>query len=837
MQALRKLLGIPDRYAGLSVLLLLSLLFVLMFAILRGCIGARTLSYDPVNIVPSANTPIVRSDLEDANVLFTGTAGANQTVFVYVDGELLGSTESDRIGQWFFEGLVEDEGRHTLELRATQADGSLVPSGSLPFELDFRAATDGQSLAGPGSSVDYLVNLGDGLDAADAEIVPPTISTVLDGRTVPDGTFTVRGTGTPGRDLLVFSGVAAFGLVRIDDSGNWSIDTELAPGTTYTFRAEDSLLDDLETEQFTVNTGLGIARPTLSIERDGRSAILPLVGTGEPNTTLNITQNGEFIGTVDVDGAGNWTLDVDRVADISDYTFVAEATDADGALLAASLPDSIRFESIAAEADVDDAPEPEPISAEVGFISPEFTLADISFANGVASGPLPLAGPAAPAGSRVLLFFDGQPLGETTVTDASDWALNADLADLAPGTYEVVAQIVDDAGSELASDTALIVIPEAPATAVTLALPALDLANITIDDDGLAGGTLPVGGPAEPIGETVLLYFEGELIGEAVIDEDGMWVVPFDWSLAPGTYTFDAEIVNDAGEVLAMDSAELVIPDIETTLQVVYTPSDNAAARLLEDAPVVELIFDASWSMTLPPESDAEADRLTADDPNSRIAIARDSVIEVIETLPEGVPIALRAFGNNTEPLGCQTELLRPLQPLDRSDMTATIGVIEPSFNANTHIAASLLQVPNDLAEAEGAITVVLLTDGQETCGGNVAGAIQSLRNQGIEVVVDVVGFAVNTDNLRAQFESWADIGGGDYYEASDTDGLATALELAFRPKYRVLDADGTVLAVGAVGSDKITLPAGNYTVEMLTSGGETYDVTVGPFATVLQVD
>ncbi|HFC12655.1 MAG TPA: Ig-like domain repeat protein, partial [Anaerolineae bacterium] len=540
MQHLRRLLGLRDRDEGLSIILLLSFLFLLIFSLLRGCIGSFSPTrYQKIIVLPQANTPVVRGDLREANVQFTGTAAAGQKVDLFVDNVYLATTSADNIGQWYYAGLIEEEGRHELLLKAKLEDGTLFSTPALPFEIDLRAVSEGESLTARGSSVEYLLQQGE--EAQMAEIAAPTIDSGRHGQNVDAGRFTLNGNGVAGRKVRVFANGVALGLATVTNAGTWSYTTDLATTGDYTFRAEDAELANLTTDQFSVNVRPIVQRPTLKIV-SGRdhSTVIPLAGTGEPNTTLAIMQNGEQIGLVNVDAAGNWTFDAPRVPDLYDYAFVAVANDATSDLSASSYASRIQFEY-----------KPAPVSATIALATPAVDLANLSFADGVANGELPLNGNASPNGSRVLLFFAGEPFGETTTNNRGEWQLNTGIANLAPGRYELEARIVADDGTILATDTGFIVIPEPAATALNLSDPAIDLATVTIGDDGKASGTLPLMGDGSPAGARVKLFLDGVEIGETTVNADGTYNLPWEWALAPGTYQLTAQLLDDGGAVSA----------------------------------------------------------------------------------------------------------------------------------------------------------------------------------------------------------------------------------------------------------------------------------------------
>ena len=233
-----------------------------------------------------------------------------------------------------------------------------------------------------------------------------------------------------------------------------------------------------------------------------------------------------------------------------------------------------------------------------------------------------------------------------------------------------------------------------------------------------------------------------------------------------------------------------------------------------ESAPghAVELILDASGSML---------QRLGG---KRRIDIARDVLVSLVEqTIPAGTPVALRVFGHR-KPDACDTELLVPLAPLERRRVSGAIRGTEAKNLAKTPIGVSLLEVPQDLASASGPKLVILLTDGEETCDGDPASAIRDLKEAGIDARLNVVGLAIDDEALKAEFESWARLGGGLYFDTADEGELGRALEAAMKPKFQVLDAAGEIVAEGTAGGDPIEVPMGVYQVKLLTSPARIID-------------
>ena len=189
----------------------------------------------------------------------------------------------------------------------------------------------------------------------------------------------------------------------------------------------------------------------------------------------------------------------------------------------------------------------------------------------------------------------------------------------------------------------------------------------------------------------------------------------------------------------------------------------------------VEFILDASGSM------------LKKLNGVRRIDLAKSALTGLAkDALPNGTAFALRVFGNR-EAGSCRTDLDIPLGPLDRNAAVARIQTLQSMNLAKTPIGASLVEVAKDLKGAKPPLLVVLVTDGEETCGGNPKAAIQSLRAGGTDVRVNIVGFAVDEVVLKETFREWARLGNGGYFDAQNGEQLKNALVATLRPSYQLL--------------------------------------------------
>jgi hypothetical protein len=230
----------------------------------------------------------------------------------------------------------------------------------------------------------------------------------------------------------------------------------------------------------------------------------------------------------------------------------------------------------------------------------------------------------------------------------------------------------------------------------------------------------------------------------------------------------------------------------------------------------VAIILDTSGSMLQDLEGSSRADT------------AKAALINLVTTtIPAGTTVSLRTFGDT--PDSCETLLVVPPGPLDGASMSDVIANLPIVNLVRTPIGASLEAVAGDLGTGDGPRIVVLVTDGEETCGGDAAAAIQALVASGIDVRVNIVGFAIDDAALAATFTEWASLGNGQYLDAGNAGELNVAIAQAILPSFDVIDAGGAVVASGQVGGAPIALPPGAYTVVVQSEPPITIDVVVEP--------
>jgi hypothetical protein len=197
--------------------------------------------------------------------------------------------------------------------------------------------------------------------------------------------------------------------------------------------------------------------------------------------------------------------------------------------------------------------------------------------------------------------------------------------------------------------------------------------------------------------------------------------------------------------------------------------SSSVAQEGGDEAGSVLLVMDASGSMNRVGGSG----RPLIDD-------AKVALVRLVEALPEGTAVGLRVYGHrvaNDDPVnGCEdTELVVPVGPLDRGQMTdAIVGFEAKGF---TPIGRSLQEAVDDLP-ADGRRTVVLVSDGEDTCAPpDPCEVARGIIADGVDLRVETLGFLIDAGSAaEMQLQCVAEVTGGSYRTVGEADELAGAL-------------------------------------------------------------
>jgi hypothetical protein len=191
---------------------------------------------------------------------------------------------------------------------------------------------------------------------------------------------------------------------------------------------------------------------------------------------------------------------------------------------------------------------------------------------------------------------------------------------------------------------------------------------------------------------------------------------------------------------------------------------------------------------------------------------------EVVDALPDDLNVGLRVYGHresSKSPKTCKdTALIVPIAKLDRGRILKAASGLKP--RGETPLVHSSLLAVNDLKAAGGG-SVILITDGEESCKGDSKQAAAEIAASGIDVTLNIVGFTLTGEAVEAELAALAGSTGGQYYAAQDGAELSRAVKLAAlsRLPYDILDSSGNILVSGQTSEISRELPPGKYRIRV----------------------
>lgn len=155
-----------------------------------------------------------------------------------------------------------------------------------------------------------------------------------------------------------------------------------------------------------------------------------------------------------------------------------------------------------------------------------------------------------------------------------------------------------------------------------------------------------------------------------------------------------------------------------------------------------------------------------------KIVVAKQVMKDLLTGIPSHVNIGLVVYGHRRKGDCNDIEIIGPTGT-DPAKLKMAIDKIMPQ--GMTPITASLRQATSIISDTENPGTVVLVSDGLETCKGNPCALVQELLQKGAHIIVHTVGFDVDKKAAQ-QLTCIAETTGGHYYPASDSKKLRKIL-------------------------------------------------------------
>jgi hypothetical protein len=109
---------------------------------------------------------------------------------------------------------------------------------------------------------------------------------------------------------------------------------------------------------------------------------------------------------------------------------------------------------------------------------------------------------------------------------------------------------------------------------------------------------------------------------------------------------------------------------------------------------------------------------------------------------------------------------------MNKSEFLRVVNSFQPI--GWTPIAGALNKAREMLSDQRGETStnlVYIVSDGIETCGGDPAAAARELHQSRIKAIINIIGFAVNSQ-AQQQLRAVAEAGGGQYFEARNANEM-----------------------------------------------------------------
>ena len=186
-----------------------------------------------------------------------------------------------------------------------------------------------------------------------------------------------------------------------------------------------------------------------------------------------------------------------------------------------------------------------------------------------------------------------------------------------------------------------------------------------------------------------------------------------------------------------------------------------AAAQVSEPKEPVMFVVDGSNSMW------GQLDGVP------KIDLTKQAFDALLPKLDEGQPVGLVLYGHREKASCGDIELVSPPATGNRASLKASVNAVSP--RGKTPITQALKTAADALPNG-GNGTIVLLSDGVETCQADPCAMAQTLKARNINFTVNVIGVDIRKPSDKASLACIAESTGGIFTDVDAPDALETAL-------------------------------------------------------------
>ncbi len=194
-----------------------------------------------------------------------------------------------------------------------------------------------------------------------------------------------------------------------------------------------------------------------------------------------------------------------------------------------------------------------------------------------------------------------------------------------------------------------------------------------------------------------------------------------------------------------------------------------AAPVLAQERPNTILVLDASGSMW------GQVDGV------NKITIARKVVADVLATFPADQNLGLVTYGHRERGQCSDIETVVAPAPGTAAEIIRIVDGLNP--RGMTPMTDAVIAAAQALRHTEQAATVILVSDGIETCNPDPCAAARALEQAGVDFTTHVIGFDVRGEaGALMQMQCIAEETGGTFLTADNAAELSAALQMVVAP-------------------------------------------------------
>lgn len=208
-----------------------------------------------------------------------------------------------------------------------------------------------------------------------------------------------------------------------------------------------------------------------------------------------------------------------------------------------------------------------------------------------------------------------------------------------------------------------------------------------------------------------------------------------------------------------------------------------------------------------------------------KISIARDVLANVLGNKPKNLSLGLMSYGHRQKGDCGDIELI--VQPGEDTSVAISNAANDISPKGKTPLSDAVTKAAESLKYQEDKATVILITDGIETCRADPCALAKSLEKTGIDFTVHVVGFGLSAEEGK-QVACLAEETGGQFIQADDAGSLGAALsETVEEAAAPALEPQPEPTVVAEAGKDeKIETPTASITAPETVEMGRRFEVS-----------